>query len=227
MSDTNMHLPEDSQKTSKQSLLQMETYIEQKFEQKFEQMFTALQRSQHDITALMRNEIALLSQHVVKKQDLQQLLDQNNATVGTGNVEMDVVKESASYAKQLVQLLEEAAMSYVAEKESKDELRKQHATLKNELTVAQQHYSELESKYDSTKEQLKALEKKHENLIERYRTIRDENEKLRDNLNNLDKIQELFDFKIQRLEQQLDKYKGFQVDGEAVIIQPFSEKQRD
>jgi len=121
------------------------------FQQKLEQMDAKLQQL---------NEITIqLSNNVLTKEELLNALakKENTAAIET-DVEMTVVNESASYAKQLINLLEQAALNFVKEKQAKNRLQEEIMQTKRKLarmTQLKQHSEEQIAKQIKAKERLK------------------------------------------------------------------------
>lgn len=175
MRNSNSHKPEPNE-VNHEPFIQQNVQEEHRLEQKFEQMFLNL-KTLHDATIIsMRKEMVHLSSHLVTKEELKQLVEVKNSTEADSSapvtIEMDIVKESASYAKQLINLLEQASFNYVVEKQAKDELYKEYKALKNEFATMKERYDTLAAEKhlaeQDLRQELLEARKKHAKTLERY-----------------------------------------------------------
>jgi hypothetical protein len=138
-------------------------------EKKIEDIYSKL-GSIEGSTKTIDTTLSFLSEKSITKEELQKLQDQITEPVSEmrGNVETEVVKESASFAKQLINLLEEASLKYVNEKQLKEEIHRQLLENKqkylNEINEQKKIIQQLSEMYEEEKRKFNRLEEEHRNL---------------------------------------------------------------
>lgn len=133
----------------------------------------------NEFTKSIQETMGMLSDNLVTRDELLKVLEEKQASTSVNNtslqpnVENDVVQEGALFAKQLIDLLEEAALKYVKERQSKDKLLKELVNVQSQYKDAQQQQGkDTEILVQKLGSRLKVEQEKLKRMIEQIQSTK-------------------------------------------------------